>query len=86
MTDNTTITQKAARRKLNLGERFGKRQRGVQTPRASNSTRSAQTFGSQSLLDRVHGPRNPHPSRATEEHEKAVMDYCLEYSTTAPLG
>jgi hypothetical protein len=37
-----------------------------------------QTFGSEGLLDKISGPKNPHSSRAGEEQEQAVLDYCLE--------
>lgn len=60
MTTNTTIAQKAARRKLTLLELA-------------------------SDLDNVRGPRNPHPSRLSEELEQVLLDYCLEYPTQGSL-
>jgi len=49
------------------------------------SRRNYQTFGSQGLLDKARGPKNPHPNRASEEQEKAVLDYCLEYPVHGAL-
>jgi len=81
MTDNTTIARKAARRKLNhleLANDLGN----VSEACRRSSTRYTLSFGSQGLLDRFRGPRNPHPGRATEEQQK---DYCLEYRTHGAL-
>jgi len=36
-------------------------------------------------LDKARGPKNPHPNRASEEQEKAVLDYCLEYPVHGAL-
>jgi transposase InsO family protein len=36
-------------------------------------------------LDKIKGPKNPHPNRATEEQEKAVLDYCLQFPTHGQL-
>jgi len=47
--------------------------------------RNYQAFGAEGLLDKVRGPRNPHPNRASEEQEKAVLEYCLEYPVRGAL-
>jgi len=47
--------------------------------------RNYQTFGSQGLLDKLRGPKNPHPNRASEEQERAVLEYCLEYPVYGAL-
>jgi transposase InsO family protein len=43
--------------------------------------RNFQTYGAEGLVDRIPGPRNPHPNRVGEEIEKAILDYCLQYPT-----
>jgi transposase InsO family protein len=93
MTTNTTLAQKAARRKLNLLELANElgnvseacRRIGYSREQFYEIRRNYQTFGSQGLLDKVRGPKNPHPNRASEEQEKAVLDYTLEYPTHGAL-
>ena len=93
MTDNKTLAQKAARRKLNLLELANDlgnvseacRRIGYSREQFYEIRRNYQAFGSEGLLDKARGPKNPHPSRATEEQEKAVLDYCLEYPVHGPL-
>ena len=78
MTDNTTIARKPSLLELanDLGNASEARRRiGYSRGQFYEIRRNYQSFGSQGLLDRGRGPRNPHPSRATEEQEKAVMDY-----------
>jgi len=87
MTTNYTLTQKAARRKLNLLELANElgnvseacRRIGYSREQFYEIRRNYQTFGSEGLLDKAKGPKNPHPNRATEEQEKVVLDYCLLY-------
>jgi transposase InsO family protein len=43
--------------------------------------RNYQTYGAQGLIDKLPGPRNPHPNRVSEEVEKAILDYSLENPT-----
>jgi len=93
MTTNKTVAEKAARRKLNLLELANDlgnvseacRRIGYSREQFYEIRRNYQTFGSQGLLDKIRGPRNPHPSRATEEQEKAVLEYCLGFPTHGPL-
>ena len=93
MTTNLTVAQKAARRKLNLlelADDLGNvseacRRIGYSREQFYEIRRNYQTFGSQGLLDKARGPKNPHPNRASEEQEKAVLDYCLEYPVHGAL-
>jgi transposase InsO family protein len=47
--------------------------------------RNFQTFGAEGLLDKARGAKNPHPNRVSEELEKIILDYCLEYPTQGSL-
>jgi len=93
MTTNNTLAQKAARRKLNLLELANDlgnvseacRRIGYSREHFYEIRRNYQTFGSEGLLDKARGPKNPHPNRATEEQEKAVLEYCLEYPVHGAL-
>ena len=93
MTTNNTLAQKAARRKLNLLELANDlgnvseacRRIGYSREQFYEIRRNYQTFGSEGLLDKVRGPKNPHPNRASEEQEKAVLDYCLEFPVHGAL-
>jgi transposase InsO family protein len=93
MTTNATVAQKSARRKLNLLELANDlgnvseacRRIGYSRDQFYEIRRNYQAFGSEGLLDKARGPRNPHPNRATEEQEKAVLDYCLEYPVHGAL-
>ena len=90
MTDNATIARKAERRKPSLQEPADDLGNASEARRRSRGQfceirGNCQSFGSRGLLDRARGPRNPHPGRATEEQEKAVMDYRLEYPTRGAL-
>ena len=87
MTTNNTLAQKAARRKLNLlqlANDLGNvseacKRIGYSREQFYEIRKNYQAFGAEGLLDKVRGPKNPHPNRASLEQEKAVMDYCLEY-------
>lgn len=89
MTTNTTIAQKAARRKLNLlalAEEYDNISRACRAVGYSRQQfyeirRNYQTFGAAGLLDRVRGPKDPHPNRLAPELESAILDYSLEYPT-----
>ncbi len=41
--------------------------------------RNFQTFGADGLLDKVAGPRGPHPNRVGEDVEQAVLDHALAH-------
>ena len=41
--------------------------------------RRFQTYGADGLLDRLPGPRNPHPNRVPEAVEQAILDHALAH-------
>jgi transposase InsO family protein len=41
--------------------------------------RNFQTYGSQGLIDRLPGPRGPHPNRVPAEIEQAILDHALAH-------
>lgn len=43
--------------------------------------RNFQTHGSKGLLDRLPGPRNPHPNRVAKPIEEAILKHALEFPT-----
>jgi transposase InsO family protein len=43
--------------------------------------RNYQTYGSKGLLDRLPGPKGPHPNRVSEIVEKAILEHCLHNPT-----
>ena len=89
MTTNTTIAEKAARRKLNLLELANDLNNvsrackiiGYSREQFYEIKRNYQAFGAEGLLDRIRGPKNPHPNRVSEELEKDILDYCIEFPT-----
>ncbi len=89
MATDTTVAQKAARRKLNLPElasELGNVSKsreiiGYSRQRFYEIRRNYQTYGSGGLLDQLPGPRNPHPNRVSEEVEKAIFEYSLHNPT-----
>jgi transposase InsO family protein len=89
MTANSTLAQKAARRKLSLLEldNVSKACRimGYSREQFYEIRRNFQTFGAEGLIDKIKGAKSPHPNRVSEEMEKAVLDYCLEFPTQGPL-
>ena len=40
--------------------------------------RNYQTFGAQGLIDRLPGPKGPHPNRVSEQIEQTILDYSLD--------
>lgn len=46
--------------------------------------RNYQTFGSEGLVDRVAGPRAPHPNRVSTEVEETILSYALEHPAHGP--
>ncbi len=86
MVTNKNVTQKAARRKMNmleLAEEMGNVSKackimGYSRQQFYEIRRNYQTYGSQGLLDKLPGAKNPHPNRVSEEVEKAIMDYSLK--------
>ena len=47
--------------------------------------RNYQTFGAEGLVDKVKGPRGPHPNRLPAEIEQAILDHALEHPTHGPM-
>ncbi|GHT52760.1 hypothetical protein FACS1894106_2180 [Spirochaetia bacterium] len=90
MTTNTTIAEKAARRKLSLLELANELDNvskackimGYSREQFYEIRRNYQSFGAEGLLDKVRGPKNPHPNRVSEELKKSI---CLEYPTQGSL-
>jgi transposase-like protein len=88
-----TTRNKIARRKLSLLElaaEHGNVNRACQIIGYSRQQfyeirRNYQTYGAQGLLDRLPGPKGPHPNRVDEPVEKAILEYCLHSPTHGPL-
>lgn len=47
--------------------------------------RNYQTFGAEGLVDRLPGPREPHPNRGDEATAKRILAYSLEFPTHGPV-
>lgn len=88
-----TTQSKVARRKLSLlelAEEMSNVSRackimGYSRQQFYEIRRNYQTFGAEGLVDRLPGPRNPHPNRVDEAAERAVLDYALANPTHGPL-
>ena len=93
MTTHNTVPEKVARRKLSLLELASDLENvskackimGYSRTQFYEIRRNYQTFGSDGLLDKIRGPKNPHPNRVSEELEQAILDYTLEFPTHGPL-
>jgi hypothetical protein len=89
MTTNTTLAQKSARRKFGLLELAGELENvskackimGYSREQFYEIRRNFQAFGAEGLLDKVRGAKWLYPNRISEEIEKAILDYCLEFPT-----
>ncbi len=83
----TTTTDKVARRKLSLLElatdldNVSKacKLMGYSRQQFYEIRRNFQTYGAQGLIDRLPGPRGPHPNRVAPEIEKAILDHALAH-------
>jgi len=92
MTTNNTLAQKAARRKLNLLELANDlgnvseacRRIGYSREHFYEIRRNYQAFGSEGLLDKARGSRNPHPNRATKNRKKQFLNTVLNILFTVP--
>jgi len=88
-----TTDEKVARRKLSLLELAADLQNvskacrvmGYSRQQFYEIRRNYQTFGSEGLLDRLPGPRNPHPNRVSDDIEQRILDHSLSYPTHGPL-
>lgn len=47
--------------------------------------RNFQTWGADGLIDRLPGPRGPHPNRVSAAIEQAVLDYALAHPCYGPM-
>jgi transposase InsO family protein len=47
--------------------------------------RNFQTYGAAGLIDRLPGPRNPHPNRVSEAVEQAILDHALAHPCHGPV-
>jgi len=43
--------------------------------------RNYQLYGADGLIDRLPGPKGPHPNRVSEELEKAILEHSMQYPT-----
>lgn len=88
-----TTDEKVARRKLSLLELAKDLQNvskackvmGYSRQQFYEIRRNYQTFGSEGLLDKLPGPRGPHPNRVSEEIEEAILAHSLKYPTHGPV-
>lgn len=88
-----TTTRKVARRKLSLLELATELNNiskacqimGYSRQQFYEIRRNFQTYGAQGLLDRLPGPKGPHPNRVEEAVEQAILDYSLQYPSHGPL-
>jgi transposase InsO family protein len=84
-----TTQKKIARRKLSLLELASElsnvskacRLMGYSRQQFYEIRRNYQVYGAEGLLDKIPGPRGPHPNRVSEEVEKAILEYSLKHPT-----
>tara|TARA_R100001224_G_C4013214_1_gene146847 strand:+ start:157 stop:1209 length:1053 start_codon:yes stop_codon:yes gene_type:complete len=88
-----TTEEKVARRKLSLLELAKDLQNvskackvmGYSRQQFYEIRRNYQTFGSEGLVDKLPGPRGPHPNRVSEEIETAILEHSLAFPTHGPV-
>lgn len=88
-----TTEEKVARRKLSLLELAKDLQNvskackvmGYSRQQFYEIRRNYQTFGSEGLVDKLPGPRGPHPNRVNEEIETAILEHSLAFPTHGPV-
>ncbi|QOR37146.1 IS481 family transposase [Billgrantia diversa] len=88
-----TTEEKVARRKLSLLELAKDLQNvskackvmGYSRQQFYEIRRNYQTFGSEGLIDKLPGPRGPHPNRVSEEIETAILEHSLAFPTHGPV-
>ena len=88
----TVQAEKIARRKLSLlqlAQELGNVSKackivGYSRQQFYEIRRNFQSFGAEGLVDRVAGPRAPHPNRVSCEVEEAILAYALEHPTHGP--
>jgi transposase InsO family protein len=87
--DHMTTEKKIARRKLSmleLAQELGNvskacRVMGYSRQQFYEIRRNYQTYGAEGLLDRLPGPRGPHPNRVSAEVEQAILAHSLDFPT-----
>lgn len=88
-----TTNKKIARRKLSLLELASElsnvskacRIMGYSRQQFYEIRRNYQVYGAEGLLDRLPGPRGPHPNRVDKQVEEAILTYCLDHPTQGCL-
>jgi transposase InsO family protein len=88
-----TTKSKVARRKLSLLELAADlsnvskacKLMGYSRQQFYEIRRNYQTFGAEGLIDRLPGPKGPHPNRVDEAVEQAILDYCLACPSHGPV-
>ena len=88
-----TTDQRIARRKLSLlelAQDLGNVSKacklvGYSRQQFYEIRRNYQTYGAAGLVDKVKGPRNPHPNRVAPEIEAAILGHALEHPTHGPM-
>ena len=88
-----TTGKKVARRKLSLLELASEldnvskacRIMGYSRQQFYEIRRNYQTFGAEGLVDRLPGPREPHPNRVDEATAERILAYSLEFPTHGPV-
>jgi transposase InsO family protein len=84
-----TTEKKVARRKLSLLELASElgnvskacRTMGYSRQQFYEIRRNYQLYGAEGLIDRLPGPKGPHPNRVSEEIETAILAHSLEHPT-----
>lgn len=85
----TAQKEKIARRKLSLlqlAQELGNVSKackivGYSRQQFYEIRRNFQTYGAEGLLDRLPGPKGPHPNRVPQEIEEAILAHCLDHPT-----
>jgi hypothetical protein len=92
MEDVMTTKGKVARRKLSLLELAAEMNNvskgqimGYSLQQFYEIRRNYQTYGAQGLIDRLPGPKGPHPNRVDESVEQAILECSLHKPTHDPL-
>ena len=88
-----TTDQRIARRKLSLlelAQDLGNVSKacklvGYSRQQFYEIRRNYQTFGAEGLVDKVKGPKGPHPNRVAPEIEPAILDHALAHPTHGPM-
>ena len=88
-----TTANKVARRKLSLLELAAEMDNvskackimGYSRQQFYEIRRNYQTYGAQGLIDRLPGPKGPHPNRVDASVEQAILEYSLKKPTHGPV-